>query len=292
MKVYGVGMKKRIVLLNGVLCAALLSACSFEEKNSQQSSDSSSENYTYIENESSDDQVTATENVPAIDENDIKENNVNVTETSWEEGYTIVLNAYREEAEKISKEGLYWDSYDEIPAIPNVEDTIIEMEFYNQFGPFAFILKDLDGNGIPELFICRATEEYDSGVIYHIFTWQNGKTIELLGNLGYRSGICTICQDNMLRVDASGTGTDYGTTIFYLPENATILKRFEEFYAIRNEKDSKKSDFFWITSEGEKIPITKEEREEYAQNYVEQENLRYIEGTQDNIAHISDLWDE
>lgn len=285
-------MKKRIVLLNGVLCAALLSACSFEEKNSQQSRDSSSENYTYIENESSDDQVTATENVPAIDENDIKENNVNVTETSWEEGYTIVLNAYREEAEKISKDGLYWDSFDEIPAIPNVEDTIIEMEFYNQFGPFAFILKDLDGNEIPELFICRATEEYDSGVIYHIFTWQNGKTIELLGNLGYRSGICTICQDNMLRVDASGTGTDYGTTIFYLPENATILKRFEEFYAIRNEKDSKKSDFFWITPDGEKIPITKEEREEYAQNYVEQAGLKYIEGTQDNIAHISDLWDE
>lgn len=285
-------MKKRIVLLNGVLCAALLSACSFEEKNSQQSSDSSSENYTYIENESSDDQVTETENVPAIDENDIKENNVNVTETSWEEGYTIVLNAYREEAEKISNDGLYWDSFDEIPAIPNVEDTIIEMEFYNQFGPFAFILKDLDGNEIPELFICRATEEYDSGVIYHIFTWQDGKTIELLGNLGYRSGICTICQDNMLRVDASGTGTDYGSTIFYLPENGTSLKRFEEFYAIQNENDSTKSDFFWITSDGEKIPITKEEREEYAQNYVEQAGLKYIEGTQDNIAHISDLWDE
>jgi len=288
----GIGMRKRVVVLNCVLCAVLLSACSFEEKNSQQSSDSSSENYTYIENESSDDQVTATENVPAIDENDIKENNVNVTETSWEEGYTIVLNAYREEAEKISKEGLYWDSYDEIPAIPNVEDTIIEMEFYNQFGPFAFILKDLDGNGIPELFICRATEEYDSGVIYHIFTWQNGKTIELLGNLGYRSGICTICQDNMLRVDASGTGTDYGSTIFYLPENGTSLKRYEEFYAIQNEKDSTKSDFFWLTPDGEKIPITKEEREEYALNYVEQADLRYIEGTQDNIAHISDLWDE
>ena len=285
-------MKKRIVLLNGVLCAALLSACSFEEKNSQQSSDSSSENYTYIENESSDDQVTATENVPAIDENDIKEDNVDITEASWEDGYTIVLNAYREEAEKISKDGLYWDSFDEIPAIPNVEDTIIEMEFYNQFGPFAFILKDLDGNEIPELFICRATEEYDSGVIYHIFTWQDGKTIELLGNLGYRSGICTICQDNMLRVDASGTGTDYGSTIFYLPENGTSLKRFEEFYAIQNENDTTKSDFFWITSDGEKIPITKEEREEYALNYVEQADLKYIEGTQDNIAHISDLWDE
>ena len=97
------------------------------------------------------------------------------------------------------------------------------MEFYNQFGPFAFMLKDRDGNEIPELFICRATEEYESGVIYHIFTWQDGKTIELLGNLGYRSGICTICQDNMLRVDASGTGTDYGTTIFYLPENADAI---------------------------------------------------------------------
>ncbi len=240
------------------------------------------------------DQAKATEVISNKDiiESDEKEDNINITEASWEDGYTIVLNAYREEAEKISKDGLYWDSFDEIPAIPNVEDTKIEMEFYNQFGPFAFMLKDLDGNEIPELFICRATEEYDSGVIYHIFTWQDGKTIELLGNLGYRSGICTICQDNMLRVDASGTGTDYGTTIFYLPENATILKRFEEFYAIRNEKDSKKSDFFWITSEGEKIPITKEEREEYAQNYVEQAGLKYIEGTQDNIAHISDLWDE
>ena len=41
-----------------------------------------------------------------------------------------------------------------------------------------------------------------------------------------------------------------------------------------------------------KIPITKEECEEYAQNYVEQADLRYIEGTQDNIAHISDLWDK
>lgn len=281
----GIGMRKRIVVLNCVLCAMLLSACSFGENNNQQSNDSSNEEYTYSEDKSSDDQATYTEN-------GIKEDNVNVTETSWEEGYTIVLNAYREEAEKISKDGLYWDSFDEIPAIPNVEDTIIEREFYTQFGPFAFMLKDLDGNEIPELFICRATEEYDSGVIYHIFTWQDGKTIELLGNLGYRSGICTICQDNMLRVDAFGTGTDYGSTIFYLPENATILKRFEEFYAIQNEKDSTKSDFFWITPDGEKIPITKEECEEYAQNYVEQADLRYIEGTQDNIAHISDLWDE
>ncbi len=40
------------------------------------------------------------------------------------------------------------------------------------------------------------------------------------------------------------------------------------------------------------MTITKEEREEYAQNYVEQAGLKYIEGTQDNIAHISDLWDE
>ena len=39
------------------------------------------------------------------------------------------------------------------------------------------MLKDLDGNEIPELFICRATEEFDSGVIYQIFTWHDGKTI-------------------------------------------------------------------------------------------------------------------
>ena len=37
------------------------------------------------------------------------------------------------------------------------------------------------------------------------------------------SGICTICQDNLLKVEASGTGTDYGNTIFYLPENSTEL---------------------------------------------------------------------
>ncbi|MCR5509965.1 MAG: hypothetical protein K6F54_03320 [Lachnospiraceae bacterium] len=61
----------------------------------------------------------------------------------------------------------------------------------------------------------------------------------------------------MLRVDAFGTGTDYGSTIFYLPENATILKRFEEFYAIQNEKDSTKSYFFWITPDGEKYPLPK-----------------------------------
>lgn len=91
----GIGMRKRIVVLNCVLCAVLLSACSFEEKNSQQSSDSSSEYYTYSEDESSDDQLTSSENVPNTDksENDIKEDNVRVTETSWEEGYTIVLNA-------------------------------------------------------------------------------------------------------------------------------------------------------------------------------------------------------
>ena len=292
----GIGMRKRIVALNCVLCAVLFSACSSGEKNSLQSSDSSSEDYTYSEDESSDDQVTSTENVPIIDksENDIKESNVTVTETSWEEGYTIVLNAYREEAEKINKDGLYWDSFDEIPAIPNVEDTIIECEFYcqNQFGPFAFMLKDLDGNEIPELFICRAREEYDSGVIYHIFTWHDGKTIELLGNLGYRCGICTICQDNLLKVEASGTGTDYGNSIFYLPENGTKLKKVEEFYAVQNENDSTKSDFFWLTEDGEKIPITQENYVEYVLNYVEQTNLRYIEGTQDNIAHISDLWEE
>ncbi len=134
------------------------------------------------------DQAKATEVISNIDiiESDEKEDNINITEASWEDGYTIVLNAYREEAEKISENGLYWDSFDEIPSIPNVEDTIIEMEFYNQFGPFAFMLKDLDGNEIPELFICRVTEEFDSGVIYQIFTWHDGKTIELLGNLGYR----------------------------------------------------------------------------------------------------------
>jgi hypothetical protein len=257
-------------------------------------------------NQTSNDHVINTEDAPNVDKTEddsqkeniniseaaSKEDNINITEASWEDGYTIVLNAYREEAEKISENGLYWDSFDEIPAIPNVEDAKIETEFYNQFGPYAFMLKDLDGNEIPELFICRATEEYESGVIYNIFTWHDGKTIELLGNLGYRSGICTICQDNLLKVEASGTGTDYGNTILYLPENSTELKRFEEFYAIQNEEDSKKSDFFWLSPDGEKTPITKEQYVEYVQNYVEQADLRYIEGTQDNIAHISDLWDE
>lgn len=51
-------MKKRIVALNCVLCAVLLSVCSFGEENSQQSSDSSSEDYTYSEDESSDAVVT------------------------------------------------------------------------------------------------------------------------------------------------------------------------------------------------------------------------------------------
>ncbi len=244
--------------------------------------------------QTSNDQVASTENVSNIDksEDDIKEDNVDITEASWKDGYTIVLNAYREEAEKISKDGLYWDSFDEIPAIPNVEDTIIEMEFYNQFGPFAFMLKNLDGNEIPELFICRATEEFDSGVIYQIFTWHDGKTIELLGNLGYRSGICTICQDNLLKVESSGTATDYGNTIYYLPANCTELKVVEQFFAIQNKEDSTKSDFFWFSSDGEKTPITEDKYLEYEQNYVEQADLRYIEGTQDNIAHISDLWDE
>ena len=240
------------------------------------------------------DQAKATEVISNIDiiESDEKEDNINITEASWEDGYTIVLNAYREEAEKISENGLYWDSFDEIPSIPNVEDTIIEMEFYNQFGPFAFMLKDLDGNEIPELFICRATEKFDSGVIYQIFTWHDGKTIELLGNLGYRSGICTICQDNLLKVESSGTATDYGNTIYYLPANCTELKVVEQFFAIQNKEDSTKSDFFWFSSDGEKTPITEDKYLEYEQNYVEQADLRYIEGTQDNIAHISDLWDE
>ena len=56
--------------------------------------------------------------------------------------------------------------------------------------------------------------------------------------------------------------------------------------------NSTKSDFFWLTEDGEKIPITHENYVEYVLNYVEQTNLKYIEGKQNNIAHISDLWEE
>ena len=295
------GMKRRKALVGILSSMLVLSACSFSNTNEYDTevvsdNEVSTESTSEERNDESTAEITQNEDeFVEIDTTKIIEDqsfDIQLTEASWKDGYTIVLNAYREEAEKISKDGLYWDSFDEIPAIPNVEDTIIEMEFYIQFGPFAFMLKDLDGNEIPELFICRATEEFDSGVIYQIFTWHDGKTIELLGNLGYRNGICTICQDNLLKVESSGTATDYGNTIYYLPANSTELKVVEQFFAIQNKEDSTKSDFFWFSSDGEKTPITEDKYLDYEQNYVEQADLRYIEGTQDNIAHISDLWDE
>ena len=211
-------------------------------------------------------------------------------EESWEDGYSIVLNAYREE---YVKEGIYWDSFDEIPKIPNVENSIIEMEFYSSFRPFSFLLHDLDNNGIPELFICRYYESDnngDSGVIYHVFTWSEGKTIELLDNLGYRNGICTICQDNLLKVDSSGTGTDYGSSIFYLPRDGVELEKVEEFYAVQNKDDTSKSDFFYY-SDGSKTPITEEQLLQYEQGYTQQSGIRLIAGTKDNIDHLEEIWD-
>lgn len=255
----------------------LLSGCEYAQTNNEQASDV---------------QTASTEETSAIDykEDDEKEKKFDIVEASWEDGYSIVLNTYREDAEKQNEYGLYWDSFDEIPKIPNVEGAMIEMEFYTQFGPFAFMLKDLDGNDIPELFICRATEDFTIGVIYHVFTWQDGKTIELLSNLGYRNGICTICQDNLLVVESSGTSTDYGNTVFYLAKNSTELSVAEQFYAIQSENDHTRSDFFWLSADGEKTPITEEDYVAYKQKYIEQEGLKYIEGTQENIDHLSDLW--
>ncbi len=224
-----------------------------------------------------------------VDDN--QEEKIDIIEGSWEDGYKIVLNTYREETEKINENGIYWKSYSEMPELQNVDGTKIETEFCTQEGAFSFILKDIDSNEIPELFICRYLKETDSGVIYHIFTWYEGKTIELLGNLGYRSGICTICQDDLLRVEIFGSANEYCNILYYLPKNGTELEILEQFFSMQNTDDATKSDFFWVSSDDKEISITEEQYIEYEKKYVKQE-LKYIDGTPENIANIVDLWEE
>lgn len=89
----------------------------------------------------------------------------------------------------------------------------------------AFLLKDINNDGTLELFIGIAEKNNKkSFTIYDVFTFQNGKAIRLMSNIGYRAGTCILCENGVIKDYGSSSASEGFVKMHKLPKNGTKLK--------------------------------------------------------------------
>lgn len=82
-------------------------------------------------------------------------------------------------------------------------------------------IMDYNSDGIPELFI-----GLDSGTIYDVYTFYNGKAVQLMEDIGYRAGTCILCKNGIIKDMWSGSAFNSGVKFHKLKKNklSTVIE--------------------------------------------------------------------
>jgi len=129
-------------------------------------------------------------------------------------------------------------------------------------GELGYCLRDLDGNGIPELLIgATGAEYYDDSLIYDMFTLEEGKPVRVLvssARVRYY-----LCEDDLILHEGSG-GAAYNLSLLYFLEGSKlelatgIVMADTQCFAVYEDRESLFSE--WKQSDRS---ITREEYFDY-----------------------------
>jgi len=144
--------------------------------------------------------------------------------------YAEALTPYiRVVKNNLYEEVLYGDYHDAdvITEYVNME-LLFNSRYYDQYKVY-FALEDIDGNGIPELFI-GASDEISSLGYYDIFTYDGTKTVRPCFNLGYEIGRTSYLyaySNGIFEIDWRGSAIDNGHKFYRIGSDGYSLELVE-----------------------------------------------------------------
>lgn len=148
--------------------------------------------------------------------------------------------SYGDIAERYYTVGQYMKEVKDVSkAMAAAGDSYICDEYLNAMGsPEAesvYVLHDLNNDGIEEFFIgLKFNYDIPYYVIYDVYTWKDGRAYQLMRGIGYRNGLCKICENGVIEDNYSGSAWDGQTLYHILPEGGIELETIDSVSSRRD----------------------------------------------------------
>ena len=133
--------------------------------------------------------------------------------------YSAIIKKYLDAYDYVKKK-----QYDKIDSSVNLE---YAGGFYDKNCVPVYKIFDFNGDGTKELFVGIKNGK-STVTIYDVYTFKNGKTIQLMKDIGYRGGYCSLRKDGIIADNWSGSAFSFGVIYHRLPKNKTKLTNVVE----------------------------------------------------------------
>lgn len=144
--------------------------------------------------------------------------------------YARIVELYSDVFETVKNDEKFWEYEDITEIYPEYGDVNIEYIYEcNYEGNYpAFILYDLNGDGTSELFVGLGSEAGRMSAVYDVYTFQDGRLVQLMAGIGYRAGSCIFCEGGIIKDVSSGSAFSYTVAFHTLPVNGMKLETIEK----------------------------------------------------------------
>lgn len=117
------------------------------------------------------------------------------------------------------------------------DDSVVNLEFVNAVGyskGVIYRIADYNKDGFPELFIgLRMTNS--KGMIYDVYTFDNGNAVRIMDGIGYRGGTCIFCKNNIIKDMWSDSAVHSGVIFHKMPGN---MKKLTDVISLEYNSDN------------------------------------------------------
>lgn len=145
-----------------------------------------------------------------------------------------------------------------------------------------FQLYDLNTDGVPELFVGLNYEEPNEDLfIYDVYTWADGQEVQLMDDIGYRSGTCEICAGGIIKDEYSSSAADSGIDFHWLPAGGKALETVERISA-HGDIESGVMRYYHDAEGNAANEISEDEYERIEDQYEEIDDLSSYPATEEN----------
>ncbi len=145
-----------------------------------------------------------------------------------------------------------------------------------------FQLYDLNTDGVPELFVGLNYEEPNEDLfVYDVYTWADGQTVQLMDDIGYRSGTCEICVGGIIKDEYSSSAADSGMDFHRLPSGGKALETVERISA-HGDIESGVMRYYRDVEGNAANEISEDEYDRIEDQYEEIDDLSSYPATEEN----------
>lgn len=191
------------------------------------------------------------------------------------EAYAVIIQKYLDAYEAVKD-----NNYDAVDEDVNAEYL---GAFYNKSDVPVYRIFDFNGDGSLELFI-GVKQDNTYVTIYDVYTFQNGKAVQLMNGIGYRAGTCSLRKNGIIADNWSGSAFESGVIYHKLPKNKTKLSDVVEVQYITNEKTGKMT--YKKIVKGKTTTITEAQAKKIEKKYSAKQKVTFYQLTSKAVKNV------